>query len=223
MYIAEARSHNDGIEFFINDKNIIISAKRNENGEIVITKEKEPRTIKKGKSNVLFAMIAAIIGTFILQYGETIDNYKFNVLSFLALVWLLILSYYFIQSKISDNASTFRYHASEHKVLNYWDKYKEIPPNCEELMKIDSVSWRCGSTLIAVFLILITLLILGILFIPWIILKIIWCAVSMFITLYLWANGKCNFLQKCVLKNPGYDEVEVALCGFREYIKEKQS
>lgn len=223
MYIAEARSHNDGIEFFINDKNIIISAKRNQNGEIVITKENEPRTIKKGKSNVFVAMLVAIIGTLILQYGKIINNYKFNVLSFLALVWLLILSYYFIQSKISYNASTFRYHAAEHKVLNFWDKYKEIPPNCEELMKMDSVSCRCGSTLIAVILILITLSILGILFIPWIILKIIWCAVSAFITLYLWANGKCNFLQKFVLKNPGYDEVEVALYGFREYIKEKQS
>ena len=80
MYIAEARSHNDGIEFFINDKNIIISAKRNQNGEIVITKENEPRSIKKDKRTVFIAMGAAIIGTFILQYGETIDNYKFNAI-----------------------------------------------------------------------------------------------------------------------------------------------
>ena len=223
MYIAEARSYSDGIEFFINEKNIIISAKRNENGEIIITKEKEPRTIKKSKTNAIVAAESTIIGTLILEYGKTINNYKFYILAFLALIWIMVLNYYFIQSKISNNASMFKYHAAEHTVLNYWDKYEQIPPNCEEIMKMNSISYRCGTTCIAVILLLITFSIIGILFIPFIILKVLWCINSIFLTLYLWANGKLNFLQKFVIKEPDYEQVELALYGFKKYIEEKKA
>ena len=221
MYLVEARSHSDGIEFFVNDKNIIINAKRNKNGEIKITKESKPRIIKKDKSSVIISIVVAIMGTFVLKYGKTIDNSKFDVLSFIVLIWLAILGYYFIRSKGKNNISTFKYHAAEHKVLNYWDKHKEIPPDCESIMEMDSISWRCGSTVIAVLLVLSTQVTIGILFIPFLILKIMWCAISVCITFFLWAIGELNFLQKFVIKEPDYEQVELAFYAFKAYIEER--
>ena len=223
MYLAEARSHSNGIEFFISSKDIIISAKRNENGEIIITKEKEPRIVKKDRTMIIIPMVVSIIGSAIMHYCEVVDNNKINILLLLVIIWLTVLSFYFVRSKAKSKISTFKYHAAEHKVLNYWDKYKEIPPDCESLMKMNSISWRCGSTGIAVILVLVTISVIGILFIPFIILKIIWCAISIFITLYLWANEKLNFLQKMVIKEPDYEQVELALYGFKKYIKEKKT
>ena len=223
MYLAEARSHSDGIEFFINDKNIIINAKRNQNGEIIITKELEPRIIKKDRTMIIIPMCVSIIGSIVLYYCETIDNYKLNIISFLVLAWLTVLGYYFIRSKSKNNISTFKYHAAEHKVLNYWDKHKEIPPDCESIMEMDSISWRCGSTVIAVLLVLSTQVTIGILFIPFLILKIMWCAISVCITFFLWAIGELNFLQKFVIKEPDYEQVELAFYGFKAYSEEKKS
>ena len=40
--------------------------------------------------------------------------------------------------------------------------------------------------------------------------------------MYLWANGKCDFMQKYVIKTPGYEEVEVAVLGMYEYQKMEQ-
>ena len=102
------------------------------------------------------------------------------------------------------------------------DKYGKATLDCDEVMKMSSVSWRCGSTIIAVVLVLITLCIVGILFIPWLPLKILWCALSVFITMFLWANEKCNFLQKLALKTPKRAEIEVAVLGMWEYTKMKQ-
>ena len=102
------------------------------------------------------------------------------------------------------------------------DKYGKATQNCNEIMKMSSISIRCGSTIIGVFYVLTSLIVLGILFMPGLILKILWCLISIFITLYLWANGKCDFFQKLVLREPGYAEVELATRGLLEYMKMKE-
>ena len=102
------------------------------------------------------------------------------------------------------------------------DKYKKEPETCEDVMKMSSYSYRCGSTILVVIMTLLTLCICGILYIPTLILKILWIAFSIFITLYLWANNKCDFLQKFVVVEPSYSEVEVAFIGGKDYLKTKQ-
>ena len=87
-------------------------------------------------------------------------------------------------------------------------------------MKMSSYSYRCGSTILVVIMTLLTLCICGILYIPTLILKILWIALSIFITLYLWANNKCDFIQKFVVVNPSYSEVEVAFIGGKEYLND---
>lgn len=55
---------------------------------------------------------------------------------------------------------------AEHKFFNYIDKYKKEPETCEDVMKMSSYSYRCGSTVLVVIMTLLTLCICGILYIP---------------------------------------------------------
>lgn len=222
MNIAEARSYDDGIEYYVNNKNISIRVTRNSKGEIVLTKQNIANRFKKVKESwlVKLAMIVvSILFAFIYNY---ISNFKIEVIAIVALFWITTFLYYFINSKNPKKFMSFRYHAAEHKALNYIDKYGKATQDCYEIMKMPSISIRCGSTVIAIVYVLFSLIIIGVLFIPGIILKILWCAFSLFITLYLWANGKCDFFQKLVLKNPGYEEVELATYGLCEYMKMKE-
>lgn len=221
MNIAEARSRKDGIDFFINEKNLTISAERTAEGKVVITKEnyikplERVRNIKVKIMCFLLSLIIATIYSFIEKkgYGHTAI-----ILLILALVWSVVFGYYLLQTKDASNKQSFRYHAAEHKALNFWDKYEKIPETVEDIMKMNSISWRCGSTVVAVVLLLVTLISLGFLFIPLFFLKIAWAALSVYLTMYLWANGKCNFFQKMVISEPSIQEVEVAMEGMKVYL-----
>jgi len=136
------------------------------------------------------------------------------------LVWEVVLFFYIERNKNKNNTQSFKYHAAEHKVLNYVDKYgKNAVLDVEKVMNMSSISFRCGSTVLTVGLIFATLFLVGKAFIPWLILKIVWLVISGYIALKLWANGKCDFLQKLVVLPPTYEEVEVAVEGMKEYLR----
>lgn len=230
MHIAEGRSFDEGIEFYV--KSTVISVKRQEGKVIVLKSNSSKLHDKKNRQKIYVSLLFAIITTLISKIPSMLkspelqalfENSKIHILLALAVIWLLVLSYYFFESLTPAKVQSNKYHAAEHKVLNYTDKYNKAPESCEEIMEMSSISYGCGSTIIAVILILVTLCISGALFIPWLILKIIWFGISAFITLYLWANGKCNFLQKFVIVEPTYEEVEVAFIGIKEYLKVKQT
>lgn len=226
MRIAEARSFDEGIEFY--SKDTVVSIKRQE-GKVIILKSKGSKLHdKKTQQTIYVSLFFAITATLVSKIPSILkspelynlfENSKIHTLLVLAAVWLLVLSYYFFESLIPAKIQSHKYHAAEHKALNYTDKYNKAPENCEEIMKMSSISYRCGSTAIAVILILATLCISGATLIPWWILKIVWFGISAYITLYLWANGKCDFLQKLVIAEPTYEEVEVAFIGITEYLK----
>lgn len=219
MYIPEARSYDKGIEFYCKD--IVIVATRQDN-KVIVSKSKFSQLENKKTHTISYiALLFSIIGTLFFKYLPFLENSKIQILGIVALIWLGIICYYFFSSKTSDMVQTYKYHAAEHKLLNYIDKYGKAPENCDELMKMSSISYRCGSTILVVIMILLTLCISGFICIPILVFKIAWIAISISITLYLWANGKCDFLQKLVIKEPTYDEVEVALYGAREYLKLK--
>lgn len=220
MYIPEARSFDEGIEFY--GKDIVIVATR-QNGNITISKSKYSQLKGKKIHAISYgSLLFAIIGTLVFKYLSFLENSKFQTLVVLALIWLSTICYFFFNSRNPDMIQAYKYHAAEHKFLNYVDKYDKAPENCDELMKMSSISYRCGSTILVVIMILSTLCISGFLFIPIIALKIIWIAISIFITLYLWANNKCNFLQKLVIEEPTCEEIEVAFLGGKEYFKDSK-
>lgn len=222
MNVAEAKARIDGIDFYINKKNITICASRNENGEISIVQSNIINQKEKFKiSDRLLALFFTIMYLIVKSFIENFGDYRIKVLSFFAFIWLAIITRYLIRAVNPKNEQIFKYHAAEHKVLNYWDIHEKVTLDCNEVRQMNSISIRCGSTIIAVVLVLITICMLGILFIPWIVLKIIWCVVSVFVTFLLWATGKCDFLQKMVIREPGIEEIEVAVQGMFEYIKVK--
>lgn len=220
MYFPEARSFDTGIEFY--DRDIVIVATR-QNSEVIISKSKYSQLkAKKNSYHIYGPLLFSIIVALVFEYLSSLDNSKIQILGVVAIIWLGTICYYFFNSKNPDMLQSNKYHAAEHKFLNYVDKYGKAPESCDELMKMSSISYRCSSTIIVVIMILSTLCISGFLFIPILALKIVWIAISIFITLYLWANKKCNFLQKLVIEEPTYEEVEVAFLGGKEYLKEKK-
>lgn len=216
MDFAEARSFNDGIEFY--GKDIIITATRKD-GKVNIEKSKFSHQKSSNKIvDTVICLLFTLIATLILN---TFQDSKTQILLIIALIWISVIFFFFLNSLNRKNVQCYKYHAAEHKFLNYIDKYKKEPETCEDVMKMSSYSYRCGSTVLVVIMILLTLCMCGILYIPTLILKIVWIAFSIFITLYLWANNKCYFLQKFVIIEPSYSEIEVAFIGGKEYLKTK--
>jgi len=222
MNIAEARSYNNGIDFYVSKKNITISVRRNTNGDIIVEKHNTKNGLQKAKSSPLIRAVLLLLSILFALIIKNSISFKIEMLITLAFIWSCIILYYLVISKNSNNLNCFKYHAAEHKVLNYMDKYGKATQDYNEIAKMSSVSLRCGSTVIVVVCMLITLFVTGILFIPLIILKILWCIISAFITMYLWANGKCNFLQKLILQEPGPAEIEIAIRGLWEYVSMKE-
>ena len=218
--LAEARAFRNGIEFYIRKKDTVIIAKRNENGEVKIDKRNNVNTIEKIKFSLRERAILFVICIVFSLLGQFTNLFENWMMLILALAWLMAFMEYFF---FSEHDTTLKYHAAEHKVLNYMDKYNMVPETIEEVMKMPSISYRCGSTVVAVVLVLCTLCVLGVSFVPAIWFKILWCIVSANLTLYLWANDKLSFFQKKVIEEPSRDEVEVAFYGVREYMKEKES
>lgn len=216
MNIAEAQAFSDGLEFYAHQKNITLRVTRDYTGNIVINKYNYIKDFERKKNkpitNILIFCVSLLFTIF-----STI--FHVNLITFLAFIWMVTFAYFFISSKNPDNASMHKYHASEHKVLNYMDKYNTYPENYHEVMKMPSLSIRCGTTLVAVVYVFVTLIILGISFIPGILLKILWCLFSIYLTLYFWANGFCYFFQKMVIKEPSDSEVELATIALCEYKK----
>lgn len=221
MPIPEARAVDKGILFYDNENKRTIFATRDDDGKVEVkTDNKIVNVIEKEKKyKRAIAGFTAIIFSIAMCVFE--NNVKAIIIIAVAVIWVTILMYYIASYLDKENHQSFRYHAAEHKVLNYIDFHDCQPPDIETAMKSSSISYRCGSTFIAMILVLGTLLTLGITFLPYIILKILWILLSLAITAVLWFKGKLNFLQKLCIKKPGQDEVEVALMGVREYLKSK--
>ncbi|MBE5821132.1 MAG: DUF1385 domain-containing protein [Clostridiales bacterium] len=219
MRIAEARSYSNGIDFALTEKNYLISVTRDENGKINVSREGRKLKEKRDIKNYLLIYFSLLVFTIIYINLPKTNNKLLNMIEIFAFVWGVVFAYYFVNSKNKNNASKYRYHAAEHKMLNYLERYNEVPNNCDDVMKMNSISLSCGSTWITVILFVITIGAIGCSIIPWLLLKILWCIFCIIISLYLWANDKLNFFQKMILKEPTNYEIEVAIAGIKEYEK----
>lgn len=222
MNIAEARSHENGIEFYVKGKNIIVNVNRDERGNTVITKDVVCMRNRRDKRMTTFLCVIVLLYMCVKELIRDFNS-RINLLVILGFVWILVAGYFIINYAISKNKFVFKYHAAEHKTLNYYDKNNGGEMNIEDVGRMSSVSIRCGSTILTVILIFLSLVLLSIMFLPHLWTKIIGCIVSTVITLYLWANGKCDFFQKLTLKEPSEKEIEIAVTGFKEYLRLKSN
>ena len=122
MDFSEARSFNDGIEFY--GKDIIIIATRKD-GKVNIEKSKSPRLKYSNKFvKTIICLLLTIISNLILN---TFQDFKVQILLIIALFWSSVICFFFFNSRNDKNVQCYKYHAAEHKFLNYIDKYKKEP------------------------------------------------------------------------------------------------
>lgn len=127
MDFSEARSFNDGIEFY--GKDIIIIATRKDD-KVKIEKSKSPRLKYSNKFvKTIICLLLTIISNLILN---TFQDFKVQILLIIALFWSSVICFFFFNSRNDKNVQCYKYHAAEHKFLNYIDKYKKEPETCEE-------------------------------------------------------------------------------------------
>ena len=164
---SEARSFNDGIEFY--GKDIIIIATRKD-GKVNIEKSKSPRLKYSNKFvKTIICLLLTIISNLILN---TFQDFKVQILLIIALFWSSVICFFFFNSRNDKNVQCYKYHTAVHGPIlkdnlgYYIDKYQKEPETCEDVMKMSSYSYRCGSTVLVVIMTLLTLCICGILYIP---------------------------------------------------------
>ncbi|MBQ9279888.1 MAG: DUF1385 domain-containing protein [Clostridia bacterium] len=229
MYLAEARAHSQGIDFYVPEKNMTISAiRRPQNSQVEVVRTKGVKHHKSYalKNDIKFRLLlfficivfASILNALSVWKSE---NWFISAIIVIAFIWVMMIIYYRSEANNEDCFWEHRYHAAEHKVLNYIDKFDKAPESVEDIMQMPNLSVRCGSTVIVFLLLLVTLCILCIGLLPGFILKALGMIMSLIISIYLWGTDRLYFFQKCVIKNPGYAEMEVAVIAAQEYMKLK--
>lgn len=222
MDMSEARSFKDGIDFHAKTSNgfITIRARREEDGQISVERIPGVESFNEKYSiiNIAIGLITVLMNALLSHYLKPLANEMYYC-GIILLAWGIAFMYYFVSKINTNNASMYRYHAAEHKLLNYYDKYKKAPETVDDIRKMSSISIRCGSTIIMVAMIFFTLIALSVIFFKSIWIRIPLIILSAILTIYLWGKEKCYTFQKMVLKEPTINELEVALLGMKEYVK----
>lgn len=93
------KAFNNVIDFYSFNENIIIKARRDQQGERTITKEITSKPLTKRKNKHIPIIIISVIGSYIYAYYKNIENWRFKCLIILVLIWITILLYFIIISK----------------------------------------------------------------------------------------------------------------------------
>ena len=224
MEIEAGKAYANGIDFISRKQGFAIQARRNVNGEIVVSKvdlqealkEHENKIIKSWKQVLGIILISAFL-TLTLHLQA---SFGVKLVVMIAVVWLATFGYFLVKSHQEEEYVKYRYHAAEHKAMNYVDRYHKAPRDIYAIRDTSSISYRCGTTLLAVVYVLTTLIIFSVVFLPLIWLKVIGCIFSFVIVFLLWACGYLDFFQRFVTKKPTLSELEVAYEGLLMYIHE---
>lgn len=222
--IDAAKSYENGIDFVSRNHDFVIRARRDSNGRVTISKG-EASTFyeselmrKKGSIKQILAIL--VFSIFIALTLQLNIQKGVKTLICIATVWIITLGYYFLRSQKATDFTLYRFHGAEHKVLNYLDRYHSAPADIYMIKNTSNISYRCGSTMVAVIYYLATLITLSLVFLPTIGFKVVGCVLSVLVVLLLWALGYCNSFQKFLVKEPTMEELEVAYAGMLAYVEE---
>lgn len=226
MKLTGGKSYNNGIDFTVKDGNesFVYSSRRNANDELETSRKV---MYERSNSNAfLKTVISAVLSisiVLILEVFKGFENSMYSKLGWImviAVFWCGFLAYMLFDGRSSKNQATKRYHAVEHKILNFYTEYGYLPRTTDDLEKMSSVYICCGSTIAVVIALFATLSILCLMLIPTIILKVVGIAVSAVVVFFLWAFDKCNFAQKWQIASPTHKEIELGICAMYRLSKE---
>lgn len=225
MDLLGGKSYKNGIDFSFEDegKKQIISARKLESGEITtsfvntFTKEKNNSISKKIFSAIL-AFLVAMGSYFLESQGVKISTSTMCIIC-LIVFWVSILLFCFFEHKKLANEAVLRYHSAEHKVLNYYYRTFKLPQSVEDIRLEENIYIFCGSTIVAVISVFVSLIVLSLFVLKW----PIGIIFSILTTLLMWAKGKCDFIQKFFIKEPTHQEMELAICAMKALAKKKEN
>ncbi len=226
MELLGGKSYENGIDFTVrtSTEGYIFSARRNESDEI--------RTMIKGRYTkvkttsfweYVISAVTALLFVVLIYFFKDVQNENLAKLGWilaLGVFWLGLISFFYVHGKDPKNCATGRYHSVEHKILNFNQKYGYLPRTTDDIEKMSSIYIGCGSTYVVAIAVFNTLAVLSVLMIPTIFFKIVGVIISAIITMYCWANGKCDFAQKWMLKTPTHKEIELGVCAMHRLAKE---
>lgn len=226
MKLTGGKSYVNGIDFTVKDgdKSFVYSARRNEKDEVETSRK---IMYERSNSNTfLKTLVSAFLSisiVFILEFFKRFEDPFYTKLGWLAVIvvfWCGFLAYMFFDGRNAKKQVTKRYHAVEHKILNFYTENGYLPRTTDDLEKMSSVYICCGSTIAVVIALFATLSILCLMLIPTIILKVVGIAVSAVVVFFLWAFDKCNFAQKWQIASPTHKEIELGICAMYRLSKE---
>lgn len=225
MDLLGGKSYKNGIDFSFEDegKKQIISARKLENGEITtsfvnaFTRERNNSISKKIFSAILALLI--VMGSYFLESRGIKFSTSTMCIICLSVFWIGILLFCYYEHKKLANDAVLRYHSAEHKVLNYYYRTFKLPQSVEEIRLEENIYVFCGSTIVAVISVFVSLIVFSIFVLKW----PIGIIFSILTTLFMWAKGKCDFLQKFFLKEPTYQELELAICAMKVLAKKEEN
>ena len=226
MKFLGAKSYDNGIDFNVktDTEGYIFAARRNERDEVKISLRGRYTKVKTISFwEYIIALVTTLLFVVIHHFFKGMQNENLIKLGWvlgLGAFWLGLVSFLYIHGKNPKNHSTGRYHSVEHKILNFHEKYGYLPRTTDDIEKMPSIYISCGSTLVVVFALLGTLSMLSILWIPTILFKIVGIIISAGVTMYCWANGKCDFAKKWLLQRPTHKEIELGVYAMHKLAKE---
>lgn len=220
MQISEARSYDQGIEFLVRRKegNIVIRGKRNLEGNILT--ECDDNISYEIFKTIVTGMLIILMTPLIICLKYVLRNHIYScvvILEVLTIIWLSVILYAIYMTGQESWKSMYKYHGAGHKVLNYIQKYNEIPKTIGDLKNIGNLYNSCVITKFTVMLLAVTIVVLTFVFVPYLWLKIIVVLVLLSLLFVLWITGRCNFIQKCVVLEPTEYELEVAIEAMKLY------
>ena len=219
-----ALSFKNGIDFYVRSKKqkSTISMMLDSNGNNSMKKQPGIHYFRRLRITPIRSIVSLLCAELILMATAGL-SYQLITIIFLAALWLRLFVFNYIDYKNPKLVSLHRFHAAEHKSIAYIDKYNKPPETIEELAQMPSINKDCGKSTAVQNLAILTSITIGCMFIPTVILKVLWALFSIIYICYLWDTGKLNFIQKLTIMEPTEKELELAQIGITEYWKMKEA
>ena len=218
-----ALSFINGINFFVRSKNrkTTISMTLDSDGNISMKKQPGIHYFRRLRVTPIRGIVSLLCAELILHATAGL-SYKIITLIFIAALWLRLFLFNYIDYKNPNLSSLHRFHAAEHKSVAYINKYNKPPETIEEIAQMPSITKDCGKSTSVHNLAILSSIAFGCMFIPTVILKVIWALFSILYITYLWDTDKLNFIQKLSIMEPTETELKLAQIGIAEYWKMKE-
>lgn len=222
MKLSLGNSHQDGITFSAvhNGQTYVISAK-NVDGDILIERNSNSNSIREEKADsrkrIIFLSLAVTIFSVLLKVLLKIENDKQFLLLLTSVMWVAVFFYYSVFGKSAKYEPTRKYHAVEHRIWNYFNKYNALPTRDEELWKMRNLYIMCGNNLVSFFMIFFTLCIVISLFSISIWAKGVLIIASLILDFVLLGFEYLNFFQVCMVQDPDDIHIELGVALMKEF------